>query len=246
MNYQYSHEVMSDANSNSVYGSYNWGEKINDFTLIPSLGLKIKSNFFLGFGVAHNSRKREVNPDEDTPDLNSGGSSGYSTSALYHHTISTDRTISPFVFIQYFHQLSERFCISLDLFTKYDFYKNKTESQLEGFYNGGIIIENGPNTIGSFGEPFGGIYSRPYGGGNYTSLNDQTKTETKKRFLSFGLQPSLRFNVLKNAGLEFTFGLIQFKRKLEDSRFEKDDTKANEFEFGFKLENWLIGFFVKL
>jgi len=213
LGYNFSHVDAADAGyydfGNSVYG-----EKINDFAYNISAGKKFQTNFYYGVGLLYNITKQEINPDSDIP-MNI-------TSAAftinYNNSVYMDNTISPFIFIQYFNNITDRFSVAFDLYSKYDF----SESSL----NRTSYIINVTN---------------------HNVINDgESHSEIKKEYLSFGILPSLRFTIIKNFGMDFTFGIMEYRLKTKDSRLDNPENQSKEFKIGFKPENWLIGFYLKL
>ena len=215
--YSYSHKDMLDA-STTAFGTNNFGEINNAFTTSIAAGRKLKSNFYYGLGVFYNSSKYELNPDADIPDFS--GSSGYIQMHSYVHSVSMDKAISPFLFFQYFLNLTDWFSIAFDLYSKYDFYQNNTDNI---FYT--------PNP-----EP-----------GDYTYVKvNESSVETKKQILNFGIRPSLRFKLHKSFGLDFTFGIVQYSLKIKDSRQDDLDNSTTEFQLGFAPNKWMLGIYLKL
>lgn len=141
-----------------------------------------------------------------------------SVAQSYLNSLSTTHVISPLIFVQYFSTLSDKLVVYIDLYTKYEFNNNKTE--LTSYY---------PNTSNS-------TYMK----------GDEYTTEFKKQYINLGLQPGLRLNVFKSLGVEFKFGLINYQRKTHDSRAKDIEKRTSDFQFGFKSENWLIGFYTNL
>jgi hypothetical protein len=64
--------------------------------------------------------------------------------------------------------------------------------------------------------------------------------------MDFGLRPALRFRLVKNFGLDFTFGILQYSLKIKDSRQNDLDKKTNAFQIGFVPNNWMLGIYLKL
>ncbi len=80
----------------------------------------------------------------------------------------------------------------------------------------------------------------------YIESGFETRLESDQQFLAIGIYPSLRFNILKNVGMELGFGNIEYSHKTNDSRTGVNGNKTKEFKIGFKPENWLIGFYINL
>ena len=200
------------------FGQNYFGEINNAFSTSIGAGRKLKSNFYYGLGVFYNSSKHEINPDADIPDFSA--SSGYVQMTSYVHSVSTDKAISPFLFFQYFYDFTDWFSIAFDLYSRYDFYQNKTNR-----------IYYTPNP-----EP-----------GDYTYIKiNENSTETKKQILNFGLRPSLRFKLYKNFGLDFTFGIMEYSLKIKDSRQDDLKKKTKAFRMGFAPNDWMLGVYLKL
>jgi hypothetical protein len=73
----------------------------------------------------------------------------------------------------------------------------------------------------------------------------QRETEIIKQNISFGLLPSLRYNIVKNFGLELTFGLFAYKQKLNVNPDIDPEIKTKGFVMDFKPDKWLIGVYQK-
>lgn len=217
--YSYSHKDMLDAGSGNSVNNY-FGEINSTFTTSIGAGRKLKSNFYYGLGVIYNSSKYEINPDADIPDF-SDSSDGYGQIMMsYTHSKSEDHVVSPFLFFQYFYDFTDWFSIAFDLYSKYDFYQNKTNSI---FY---IPIQDN---------------------GDYQYMKySENSTETKKQILNIGLRPSLRFKLYKNFGLNFTFGILEYSLKTKDSRQDDLEKKTKAFRIGFAPSNWMLGIYLKL
>lgn len=201
--------------SYNATGLRNYGEKYNALTFNFSAGKKVGNHFYYGGGISYSYDHEEINPDSDTP--KASGSSGYGTTIGYVNNNKTQNGISPLIFVQYFTDLSNRISFATDFYMKYTFNKIKTSS----------------------------IYYQPGSGvGNYLKGNENIKV-TRKQYISFGLQPMLRFTISKCVGMEFRFGLIEYIQKTKDNG-EPVDKKTNGLEIGFKPENWLLGCYFRL
>ena len=208
-NYNFNHKDYLD-DGEYLNGIFN-GVKNNDLNFNTSVGRKLKTNFYYGVGLSYKVSKQEINPDSDIPEYSG-------TVNSYWNMISKDNTISPIIFIQYFNNLSDRFCIAIELFSKYDFNNNITR-----------------NTR----------YDPDFTSYTYIETSKH-KTEEQKQDIHLGIRPSIKFNIIENFGMEFTFGILEYSRKIMDSRRDDIDKKTEEFELGFKPENWLIGFYLKI
>lgn len=214
--YSYSHKDRLDA-GNGIASSGYYGQINNDFTVDFRAGKKLKSNFYYGLGFSYNALKQEINPEEDIPDFDS--SSGYTIKIEnYFQGVSTSKTYSPVIFFQYYFNITDRFFVSIDAYSRYDYRISKSESNY--------------NTLQYIDSTF--------------VVTNSSYFESTKQYLSFGICPSLRFSIIKNLGIEFIFGSLEYKQKLSDSRLPDDIKNTNEFIFGFKPENWLIGFYLEL
>jgi hypothetical protein len=47
---------------------------------------------------------------------------------------------------------------------------------------------------------------------------DEYKTKVQKQYINLGINPTLRFYIVRNFGMEFTFGLFEYQSKVKDSR----------------------------
>jgi hypothetical protein len=215
LGYKHVHYDMVDANNGGAYGTY-FGQIINELALNFNASRKLNSSFYYGLGLLYNSSKQEFNPEADRPQIN--GSSGFGSMTQYVNTVNTDQTISPYLFIEYFNAVSDRFTIAFDIYTRYDLNTTKSKSIL--------LTNHGLN------QPF--EYSSEY------------YKESNLGKLCGGIRPSIRYAVFKNAGLEFTYGRIEYSIKIKDSRTLNQNNKTNTFELGFGPENWLVGFYVKI
>jgi hypothetical protein len=210
--YNFVHNDGNDVSNDIVAGS-NFGEKINDLNFTVTAGKKLKSNFYYGLGLSYNTINQEVNPESDIPELSS--SAYYTFVSSYMNAVSKSNVISPIIYLQYYKSITERFYITFDLYSRYDFNQTITESTL---YN--------PN-----------ISNNTY------DKSSELKTEIKRQYLNFGLFPSLRVNLYKKLGMDLTFGGMEYKIKTVDSRRDIDK-KTKEFNIGFNPENWIIGFYL--
>lgn len=231
--YHYKHDDGLDQVS-SINSYYYYGEITRDVNLNLNGGIKLKSNFYLGLGLNYHNGKKETNPDEDVPDVNISSSTGYATFLSYTNSTTIENTTSPYLFFQYFNNLTDWLTISADLYSMYDYthIHSTSVSHMQTIVFNDTLVSVHP------GEPFGDITSDGY---DYSRGKD-----VKKQTLHIGLRPSLRFNVLKNAGLTFTFGQIQYSTKTKDSRASDEENKTKSFNIDFSPSNWLFGFYVRL
>lgn len=213
--YEHVHYDMLDANNGGAYGTY-FGQVKNELTLNFNASRKLNSSFYYGAGLLYNSSKQEFNPESDRPQIN--GSAGFGSMTQYVNTVNTDQTISPYLFIEYFKAVTDRFIIAFDGYIRYDLNTTKSKSIL--------LTNHGLN------QPFG------YSSENYKESNLSR--------LCIGIRPSVRYSVIKNAGLEFTYGIIEYSLKTKDSRALNQDNHTNKFALGFGPDNWLVGFYVKI
>lgn len=230
--YHYEHDDGLD-NVPSVYSSAIFGEITREINVNIDGGLKLRSNFYYGLGLSYHSGKKETNPDEDLPNSNNA-SSGYTTYYSYIQSVKTNNTVSPYVYFQYFKPTTDWLTFSVDVFIKYDFARIKTTNN--SYSNGIINVDSLWN--GYPDRPFGDI---TVDGSQYTSGSD-----VSTQAFHLGIRPSLRFNVLKNAGITFTFGQALYSAKTKDSRASSDENKTKSFDIDISPSNWLLGVFVRL
>jgi len=215
--YNYSHMDRMDAGagylSNNIFGKIN-----KEFTVVINGSRRLKNNFYYGLGFSYLAGKQEINPDGDIP--KPGTSTGYVTYfTSYSNSVTLNKIYSPIVFFQYYYDISERFSINLDAWSRYDFTSETFEAN---FFS--MQIQD-----------------------SIFIAEDNLYQENKKQFIAFGISPSIRVSIIKNMGLELIIGSLEFKQKLKDSRAPDDnDRYTSEFTVGFKPENWLIGIFVKI
>lgn len=209
-NYFYNHKDELDAGNGIIPQEGVYGVKTNNLSFAITSARKFKTNFYYGLGFSYNLAKEEINPNSD---VSAASGSGYTSNIIIQNTITNSRTYSPLVFIQYYNNLSDRFSVAIELYSKYDFSNFKTISTLTNFLPG------------------------------YNNISEKYH---KKQYLNIGLHPSIRFDIMKNMGTELTFGLFEYKHKFKDSRMLDDSKKTSSFQIGFKPENWLLGFFLRL
>lgn len=130
------------------------------------------------------------------------------------NSVSQWSVYSPLAYLQYNLNLSEKSRFVLTLISQYDFEKNIDEHRLfvPGMMPGNDYFTTRYN-----------IY------------------ESKRQYFQTGLVPGFRMNIYRNFGIDFTFGSIAYRIKTAESRLP-DIKKSSEFTFGFKPENWTIGF----
>lgn len=213
--YSYSHKDMFDLNTGTYYPTV-FGEIDKATALNLNAGRKLGKCFYYSAGLYYVASSQVSNPEVDEPDSNSPDP--WKNIYSYTRTESKYNTYSPYVGIEYYKMLSERFEFTLDGFVKYDF---------------GMISKREINYYRyDFISPF-------------TSQTEHYK-ETHFQKLAVGIRPSIRFEVIKNLGLDFNFGMLQYSFKTKDSSAEGSNTKSNSFECGFGPQNWLLGIYLKL
>jgi hypothetical protein len=79
-----------------------------------------------------------------------------------------------------------------------------------------------------------------------SGYNNISEKFQKKQYVNIGLHPSVRFDIMKNMGTELTLGLFEYSHKFKDSRMFDDSKKTSSFQIGFKPENWLLGFYLRI
>lgn len=202
-------------------------DKTINFKYSIFLGRKFKSNFYYGFGILNEFMKYEINPDVESHETpTSTGYSNYSSS--YLNAIIKSTTYSPALYVQYFTSITERFHIAFDIISSYDFYKSSSEAKYK--------------TLSTTEFPYGGV------NGFFAPRQSDNKSELKKQFINIGMNPSIRFDIIKNFGMDLTFGSVQYRLKTKDSRLEdyEIDKKTQAFHINFTPKNWLLGFYYKL
>lgn len=212
--FTFAHEDMLDAGVSNLGQEY-YGILKSDLTYSLNGGRELISNFYYGLGLTYNRFKQEINPADDVPEIK--GTYGFQSMSSYVNSLSVNETISPFVFVQYFTKMSDRFSVAIDVYSQFDFNSNKTN-----YYH------FGPDIINQ-------TYIRT---GEY-------KTSKKRQYINVGIQPSVRFSLFDNLGLEFSVGLLNYKQKIKDSRFDLNK-KSKMLEFGLMPENFLFGFYLKI
>jgi len=215
--YSYHHLDRIDAND-GVTSPGLFGEINRSLTWDINAGRSLGNNFMLGLGFGLNTSLREVNPESDVPDIS--GLSGFSTIYVsIFHSVSKSMTYSPRIYFQYFYHISERFVVSLDLYTRYDYLHENEENSLQTY----SLLDS-----------------------TVVLSNDHSNFEHKRQYLDFGISPSLRFIIVKNFGMEATFGALEYRMKLSDSRAQDNEASSREFMFQLTPDNWRIGFFLQL
>jgi len=212
--YYYQHKDNIDA-STALYGSNQFGEKINDLTFNFYAGKKFKSHFYYGLGLSYHNFTDELNPKIDVPDINE--SIGYGNISEYSYKKETQNEISPLIYFQYFANISNRITIAVDFYSKYSF--NKTETNHLHYE----------------------VDSASYSYVNYEGIHENTE----KEYFCFGIQPVFKLDIYKYFGMELKLNLVEYTQKTYDSVIDKEK-KTSNFEIGFKPENWLIGFYIRL
>jgi hypothetical protein len=213
--YSFSHKDMFDLNTGTYYPTV-FGQIDKAFFVNLNAGRKLGKCFYYGAGMYYNTTSQVINPGVDEPDSNSPDP--WKNIYSYTRTESKNNTISPYVGIEYYKMLSERFEFALDGFIKYDFGMiSKREIY---FYKNNIVY------------PF-------------ISETEHYK-ETHFQKLAVGIRPSIRFEVIKSLGLDFNFGMLQYSFKTKDSSAEGSNTKSSVFEYGFSPQYWLLGIYLKL
>ena len=215
LGYKYNHDDKLDLSTNP--SSFDYGKKTNDLKSSLTVGRKLNNKFYYGVGLSYNLIKTELNPESDVPASSFNPASAVITMVSYYNEINSNHIISPLIYFQYFMNLNERFSLTIDLVTKYDFSVTKGENTL---YLPDIYT-----------------YSY-YAGATYSS-------EVKKQFFNIGIFPSLRVNIYKNFGMDLTIGYANYKIKTNDSRLDLNK-KSKEFDIDFKPENWNIGFYLEI
>jgi hypothetical protein len=237
--YNYSHDDQLDIN-NAYSNSLVYGEINRDFEFSAGMGYRVFSGFYVGLGLSYETFKNEINPDSDTPDPIYSYPSGYIINDMYYrHSITKEKTISPFIFVQYVKNLGEKFSFAVEMYAKYEYRNSIFETDLISESNTIIIDPSWGG--GSWGTPFGEIHTN--GDGTYTyNYNSEMDLE----YLRIGMRPSVRMDVFKNIGFSFSFRLLEYQKKTKDSRSDQIDKKSKNFNAGFKPENWLLGIYMEL
>lgn len=212
--YYYQHKDNIDA-SNALYGSNQFGEKINDLTFNFYAGKKFKSHFYYGLGLSYCNFTDELNPNADVPAISE--SIGYGNILGYSNKKEIQNEISPLIFFQYFTNISNRITIAVEFYSKYSF--NKTETNHLHYE----------------------VDSASYSYVIYEEIHENTE----KEYFCFGLQPVFKLDIYKNFGMELRLKLVEYTQKTYDSVIDREK-KTSNFEIGFKPENWLIGFYIRL
>lgn len=216
LGYSNNYKDMMDESDGFTPGTVS-GVINRDFKFDFDMGRKLKSNFYYGLGFSYEAIKQEYNPENKIPDPNNN--SGYSNNLTsYTNYVSRFRSYSPVIFIQYYYNITDRISINVDFYSRYNFTLTTSEANSEAYQS--------IDTLSL-------IVTRNY-------------KESKKQFICAGFSPSFRINIIKNLGMEFVFGSIEYKQKLKDSRAPGNIKYSNEFKIGFKPENWLIGFYIKI
>jgi len=209
-NYFYKHKDKIDAGNGIIPQDGIYGVKTSNLSFAITSARKFKTCFYYGLGFSYNQAKEEINPNSD---MSAASGSGYSSNIIIQNTISGSRTYSPLIFIQYDNNLSDRFSVAIELYSKYDFSNFKTINTLTNFLPG------------------------------YNNISEKFQ---KKQYLNIGLHPSIRFDIMKNLGTELTLELFEYTHKFKDSRMPDDSKKTSSFQIGFKPENWLLGFYLRI
>ncbi|MDP2723316.1 MAG: hypothetical protein Q8O72_11205 [Bacteroidales bacterium] len=76
-------------------------------------------------------------------------------------------------------------------------------------------------------------------------ISEELHESTEKEYFCFGLQPVFKLDICKNFGMELRLKLIEYTQKTYDSFINREKKTCN-FEVGFKPENWMIGFYLRL
>ncbi|MCF8230630.1 MAG: hypothetical protein K9J27_00470 [Bacteroidales bacterium] len=239
--YSYDHKDSPDTEG-PVYNDPIFGVITSDFSVSLNLSKKFKTQFRYGIGASFNRSKKEINPESDVPEPGDG-STGWNNSYIgYTNSVTQSTSFSPMAFVQYSKKLADNFSLTFDLYSRYDFVNEEVKRKLNsqtGIYVGDSI---------DYGEIIGGggiIGNDSIGNGNgipVSSLNSEQTTE--KHYFNLGLIPSFRYQMFDNAGVDFSFGLLQYRHKVKDSRNDQAENRTSEFRTSFAPENWTIGFWM--
>lgn len=217
-----------------------WDEE-NSFNISISAYRKLSKRFSAGVGFVYNTSHKEIFKKENQRNL----SSGYVGLTGNFASEQKAKTYSPQIIFRYDYPITEKISICADLYTRFDFYYSKFESEYTP--SGQTLV------IG--GNPYGYLYDSVYGNiifddstritrlllGEIESNNYQDT-----RSLRVGIRPSIKLALFKNAGIEVAFGVFEFRKKLFDSRLPEETKLSKEFRTNFGPETWMIGFYLAI
>lgn len=218
-----------------------WDEE-NSFNISISAYRKITERISAGAGFLYNTTHKETFKKENQ--LNQ--STGYAGLTSNYAAELKAKTYSPQIIFRYNYPVTEKISICADLYTRFDFYYSKFESD----YN------SVGQTLVIGGKPHGYLYDSVYGN---VFINDTSRifalvsnaavelnNYQDTRSLRVGLRPAIKLELFKNAGIEVAFGVLEFRKKLFDSRLPEETKLSKGFRTNFGPETWMIGFYLAI
>jgi hypothetical protein len=236
----YDFQRSDDVPSSAYYTNDSW-DKTQNLNFRLSASRKLTCYFSAGVSFLYNIALSE-NFEKKTP-LNA--STGYTGLITSFAAEMKEKTYSPQLFLRYDYPVSERITLSADFYTGFDFHYSKyTSSFNQGLY----ILPRGYYYGSNFDSIYGNIFiqdtTRLFFNPQITDAQNNSKQDT--RSIRLGIKPSLRFGLFKNAGIEFSFGVMEFRKKLFDSRMPDKTKLSHGFRSSFGPETWLIGFYMAI
>ena len=208
-----------DYNDKSDYISdIRFGENIHKLKYNLAVAKKKNNNFYYGLGCSFDYSSQELNPKKDMPELDIDSSTGYIEwyTTIINYTI-TNSKISPYFFVQYYSNISNKLVFATDFYAGYSYNLHKTKAI--------------PFTIDD--------------GKYYPNESSETITKQHQHHVFLGVQPSLRYSLKDNIGISLKFGNMGFNQKVSESTLDLDN-KSKSFDFGFRPKDWQLGVFFML
>jgi len=233
--------VRNDNFRPSAFISQDTWDEENNFNFSISAYRKLSKRFSAGVGFVYNTSHKEIFKKKNQGNQ----SSGYAGLTGNFASEQKAKTYSPQVLFRYDYPVTEKISICADLYTRFDFYYSKYESE---YTPSGLTLMIG-------GNPYGYLYDSVYGN---VIINDSTRITRlilgeiesnnyqDTRSLRVGIRPSIKLALFRNAGIEVAFGVLEFRKKLFDSRLPDDAKLSKGFRTSFGPETWMIGFYLAI
>lgn len=236
----YDFQKSDDVPSSTYYSNDSW-DKTQSLNFRLSASRKFTSRFSAGVGFLCITALSE-NFENKTQ---SSASTGYTGLINSFAAEMKEKTYRPQLFLRYDYPVSERITFSADFYTGFDFhYSNYYSSINQGLY----VLPRGYFYGSNFDSIYDNIFIKDTTSLLFnTQITDaQNNSKQDTRSIRLGIKPSLRFELFKNAGIEFSFGVMEFRKKLFDSRLPDKTKLSHGFRSSFGPESWLIGFYMAI
>lgn len=178
----------------------------------PAILYTLKKHWLVGGGIDIQESYTKINPRHQEVSATNGGTVFF----LQFSGSTTEHTLSPFLYAEYFYPIGQNLVISTSFSANYGLLKNKSRS---GYFS------RNPLT-GDFGPA------------------QTSEMAYNNSFYAVHLSPTIRYQMFPHFGLQLILGGCSLSQKVDDSRDPNYQRVPPSLGFDLLPKSWVLGIYL--